>query len=112
MLPFIITRSGRHVDRLGREPLEFIETKGPVVERRRQPKTEFHERLLTGPVSLIHRTELRHGHVALVDDQDGIVGHVIEQARRRLALGPPGQVARVVLDAGTVAELPDHLEIK
>jgi len=50
--------------------------------------------------------------VALVDDQQRILGHVIEQARRRLARRAARQIARVVLDARAIAELVDHLQIE
>ena len=56
--------------------------------------------------------DLRHGLMALVDDDEGVLRQVVEQRRRRLAGRPPGQVPRVVLDAVAVADLLDHLEIE
>ncbi len=50
--------------------------------------------------------------MALVDDQQRILRQVVEQAGRRLAGAAPGQVARVVLDAGAVAHLHHHLEVE
>ena len=50
--------------------------------------------------------------MTLVDDQQRILRQVVEQARRRLAGAATGQVARVVLDAGAIADLHHHLEIE
>ena len=50
--------------------------------------------------------------MAFVHEQQRIVGQVVEQARRRLAGSPPGQVARIVLDAGAVTELADHFDVE
>ena len=49
--------------------------------------------------------------MGFIDDNQGIVGQVLEQRRRRLSRGAPRQVARVVLDAGAIAQLADHLDI-
>ena len=54
----------------------------------------------------IHAADLRHGDVALVDDQQRVVGQVLEQRRRRLARLAAGEVARIVLDAGAASRSP------
>jgi hypothetical protein len=56
--------------------------------------------------------DLRDGNVALVDEDERIVGEIFEQGRRRLARLPPGEIARIVLDAGARAGRLDHLEVK
>ena len=50
--------------------------------------------------------------MALVDEQQRVVGQIVEQARRRLAGAAPRQIARVVLDAVAVADLEDHLQVE
>ena len=60
----------------------------------------------------IHAADLRNGLMALVDDHQRVVGQVVEQRRRRLARRAAGEVARVVLDAVAVADLPHHLEVE
>ena len=45
MLALVIPRRRGDVDRLRREPVEFVVTQGPVVERRGQAEAVFHERL-------------------------------------------------------------------
>ena len=52
------------------------------------------------------------GDVALVDEDQGVVGEVFEQGRRRLAGLAAGEVARIVLDAGAGAGGLHHLEVE
>ena len=52
------------------------------------------------------------GHVRLVDDEQPVGREVVEQGPRPRARLAPGEVARVVLDAGAVAELAQHLEVE
>ncbi len=92
--------------------LELLERQRPVVERRRQAEPEVDQDLLAGPVVLVHADDLRDGHVRLVDDQQPVRREVVEQRPRPRARLAPGQVARVVLDAGAVAELAHHLEVE
>ncbi len=61
---------------------------------------------------MVHPAHLRHRLVALVHDDEGVGGQVVEQRRRRLAGGAAGEVARVVLDAVAVADFTDHLEVE
>ena len=67
--------------------------------------------VLAGPVPLVLAVELRHGDVALVDDQQEVLREVVEQRERRLAVGAAVDVHRVVLDAVAVADLLHHLEV-
>jgi hypothetical protein len=50
--------------------------------------------------------------MALVDEQQRVVGHVFEQGRRRLAGFAPGEIARIVLDARADAGGLDHFQIE
>ena len=61
---------------------------------------------------LRHRADLRHRLVALVDEQQRVVGQVLEQRRRRLAGQAAGEEAAVVLDPGAAAGGGDHLEVE
>ena len=49
--------------------------------------------------------------MALVDDEQEVVGEVVEQRVRRLAGAAAVDVHRVVLDAVAVADLLHHLEV-
>ena len=106
------SRRGRDVQGLAHEHRELLERERPVVERRRQPESVLDERLLPRPVARVHPADLRDGDVRLVDDDDRVLREVVHQRRRILARLPPGQMARVVLDAVAVADLPQHLHVE
>ena len=80
-----VARRRRDVDRLRARALELLEVERPVVERRRQAEAELDERLLARAVAAVHAADLRDGHVALVDDEQEVLGEVVEQRGRRLA---------------------------
>ena len=109
-----LVRPGRraHVDRLVDGRLELLERQRPVVERRRQAEPEVDQDLLARPVVLVHADDLRDRHVRLVDDEQPVRREVVEQRPRPRARLAARQVARVVLDAGAVAELAHHLEVE
>ena len=111
-LELVRPRRRAHVDRLVDGRLELLERQRPVVERRRQAEPEVDEDLLAGPVVLVHADDLRDRHVRLVDDEQPVRREVVEQRPRPRAGLAPGEVARVVLDAGAVAELAQHLEVE
>ena len=74
----IVTRCCRNVDELGNPRLKLIETKRAVIERRGQAKTVFHQRHLTRAVTFVHTANLRHRHMALIDDAEHILRKVID----------------------------------
>ena len=67
---------------------------------------------LARAVAAVHAAELRDRDVALVDDQQRVLGQVVDQRRRRLARLAAGEVARVVLDALAEADALHHLEVE
>ena len=102
----------RDEDDLAHALLPLLEIQRPVVERRRQAEAIGHQHLLARAVAVVHAADLRHGLMALVDDDQRVLRQVVEQRRRRIAGLAAGQVPRVVLDAVAVADLVDHLEIE
>jgi hypothetical protein len=54
-------------------------------------------------VTAVHAAHLRHGDVALIDEQQRVLRQVLEQRRRRLAGIAAGEIAGIVLDAVAVA---------
>ncbi len=112
MRVLVRARRRRHEDRLRRDLLVLLERQRPVVERRRQAETVLDERFLARAVAFVHAADLRNRRVALVDEQQRVVGQVVEQARRRLAGAAPREIARVVLDPVAVADLEDHLQVE
>ena len=90
---------------------ELIELERPVVDRRRQPEPVVDQRLLAGAVPLVHPAELGDRLVGLVDEDDEVVGEVVDQGVRRAALGPAVEDPRVVLDPRGEADLLQHLDV-
>ena len=104
-------RRGRHEDALV-DPLEhLLERQRAVVAGRRQAEAVLDELVLAAAVALVLAVQLGHGLVALVDDEQEVVGEVVEQRERRLAEVAAVDVHRVVLDAVAVADLGHHLEV-
>ena len=101
-----------HVDGLVDGRLELLEGQRPVVEGGRQPEPEVDEDLLARPVVLVHPDDLRDRHVRLVDHEQPVRREVVEQRPWPRAGLAPGEMTRVVLDAGAVAELAHHLEVE
>ena len=91
--------------------LELVETEWAVVEGCRQAEPIFHEILLAGAVAAVHRVKLRHGDVALVDDEQIVVGEEVEQAVGPLSRFATVEIARIVLDARAIAQFLDHLHV-
>ncbi len=50
--------------------------------------------------------------MALIGEDEGVVGQIFEQGRRRLARLAAGQIARIVLDGGAGAGGLDHLHVE
>ena len=92
--------------------LPLLELERAVVEAGGQAEAVFGEGELAAVVAAVHAADLRHGLVALVDEQQGVVGDVFEEGRRRLAGAAAGEVAAVVLDAGAGAGGLDHLHVE
>ena len=99
-------RRGRDVDHLIHAVLEFFERQRTVVERAGQAESVLDQRFLARAVAVIHAVQLRNGLVRFVDEHQGVVRQVIEQRRRRLARQASGEMARIILDAVAVADLP------
>ena len=106
-----VGRRGADVDHLVDLLLKLVERQRAVVEGGRQAEAILHEVGLAGTVATIHRADLGHRHVALVDKEQEVVGEEVQQAVGALAGLAAVEIARVVLDARTVAQLLDHLHV-
>ena len=102
---------GAHVDRRALQLLELGEGQRAVVLGGREAEAVLDEVLLAGPVAAVHGVHLRQGHVALVHDEQVVLREVVDQTEGARPGGPSVEVARVVLDAGAVAQLLDHLQV-
>ncbi len=103
---------GRGVDRLRAHGVPLLEAQRTVVHARGQAEAIFGQGRLAAEVAAIHRPELADGDVALVDEDQGVVGQVFEQGWRRLAGLAAGHVARIVLDAGAAPGRLHHFEVE
>ena len=101
----------RQVDGLPDPLEELLPLQRPVVHRAGQPEAVLDEGALAGHVALVHRADLRHRHVRLVDDEQEVLGEVVEQAVGGGAAAAAVDVHRVVLDAGAGADLAHHLDV-
>ena len=67
--------------------------------------------LLAHAVAVVHRAHLRNGLMRFVDDEQEILGEIIDQAFRPVARLASRQVTGIILHARTVADFLHHLEI-
>ena len=107
----IVGRGGADIDLLTGNRVELIEGQRSVVRGSRKSETIFNKDRLSRVVAAVHRPDLRDGDVALVDEGDEVLREVVDQAERPLARLATVQIAGVVLDAGAVPHLLDHLTV-
>ncbi len=91
---------------------ELLEIQRAVIERRGHAEAVVHQRLLARTVAVIHGVELRHGLVRFVDEQQVILGEIIEQRGRRFARQAAGHVPRIIFDAVAVADRAHHFDVE
>ncbi len=75
---------GADVNRLSDALLEFCEQQRSVIKRGRQPETVFNQLLFAGTVTIVHGANLRHGHVAFVDEAQESLRKIIQKGIRRI----------------------------
>ena len=102
---------GGHAEHLGDPLQKLVELQRSVVEGGGEPKAVLHQLLLAHPIPPVHGADLGDGHVALVDDEQKILGKIVDQGIGRLPGAPAVEVAGVVFDAVAVADLLHHLHV-
>ena len=103
----------RHRDGLRPHRIPFVEAQRPVVDARRQPEAIFGKRDLATVIARATCPLIcADGLVALVDEQQCVLGQIFEQRRGRLAGQSAGQETAVILDARTSPRGRDHLKIE
>ena len=90
---------------------QVIRPQWSVVQGRWQAKSVFHQRGLARTVTAEHCADLRHRHVAFINDEQKVISEVVEQAERTLAGLAPVEVAAVILDAVAESNFLDHLQV-
>ena len=91
--------------------LKLREGQRPVVKSRRQTETVIDQHFFSRPVAVIHRPHLGHHHMAFVNEQQEILGHIVQQRIRRRTRLPAGHDTGIVFDARAKADFPQHLHI-
>ena len=84
---------GGNEDRLRPHAFPFLELQRAVIHAGRQAEAVFRQGRFARKVALVHAAELRHRHMAFIDDQHRVVRQVFEQGRRRFARFAARQVA-------------------
>ena len=88
-----VARGRGDIDDLVDEGFEFLEIERAVVECGRQPEAVIDEDLLARPVAPVHAADLRDADMAFVNDEQEVVGKIIDEARRCFAGFASGQMA-------------------
>ena len=112
LLHFPAARGGGNGHGLRPHRIPLVKAQRAVVDAAGQAKAIFGQGQLAAVVPARHRPDLRHGLVAFVHEQQGIVGQVFKQRRRRLARQTPGQKARVILDPRAGSGRGDHFQVE
>ena len=114
MIEFIVARGCGTVDHLGllNHLLEFIKAHRPVFQGRGKTEAVFHERFLPLPVAVVHAPDLGQGDMRLIDDQQHVIGEIVEEIPRPLAEGAAVDMHGIVFDAGAVAVFPQGFDIE
>src|SRR3984957_412873 len=104
-------RGSRDEHGLGHPLDEFVEAQRAVVPRRGKAEAVLDQHVLAGAIPGPLAVQLGHGDVALVDDDQIVLGEEVEQCEGRLAGGAAVEVAAVVLDARAHPGLGQHFEV-
>ena len=107
----ILAGGGGDVDGLVEPLLKFLEFQGPVVKGAGQPEAIAHKAFLAGTVAVVHGPHLRQRHMALVHEQQEVIGKEVQQRHRRRPGRSLGDNAGIVLDTGAIAQLQHHLHV-
>jgi hypothetical protein len=80
--------------------LEFFDAEGAVVEGAGEAKAMLDEGFLALAVAVVHGLELGDGDVGFVDDEEVVLGEIVDQSVGLFAGFSAVEMARVVFDAG------------
>ena len=108
---FVVPGGGGDIHHLVYSLFKLLKFQRAVIIGAGQAEAVVHQSGLSGPVAVVHGPHLGQGDVALVDEQDKVLGKVVQKgvgrAAHRAALDDPG----VIFDARAVAQLLHHLDV-
>ena len=100
-----------NIERTTRKLLKLLEAQRTVVPCCRESETVLDKVLFSGSIASKHCAHLRNGDVALVDNEQKILGEVVQKAEWTRTCSTTIKVSRVVLNAWAVAKLLNHLKV-
>ena len=110
-LPLVGAGRGGDEHRLADAALELLEPQGPVIKGAGQAEAVAHQALLPRPVAIVHGPDLGQRHMALIHEQQKVLGEKVQQRHGGRPGGPVGDDAGIILDAGAIAQLRHHLHV-
>ena len=108
---FVVGRRGGDIDSLIGLCHKLVVGQRTVVARSRQAETVVDEVVFARTVAAVHGTNLRYGDVALVHDEQHVLGEVVQQAVGWCTRFATVEVTAVVLYARAITEFLNHLHV-
>ena len=85
MFLFILTRSCRAEQHLIDVLLKLLKIKRSVIKSRWQSEAIVHQCKFPAPVAVVHGSDLRNGHMGLINDDQKVIVKEVKKSQRRLA---------------------------
>ena len=110
-LQLVIAGRCRHVDELRHALLELIEAQRTIIQTAGQPEPMLGQGDLAAAIAFVHTPDLRHRHMALVDDAQEIIREIVDERVRGLSGLTSVEMPGVILDAAAKSHGLQHLKI-
>ena len=107
----IVTGGGGDIDGLSHTLVKLLKFQRAVIKGAGQTETVAHQALLTGAVAVIHGADLGQRHMALIHQQQKIVGEEVKERHGGRAHRSVADDAGVVLNARAIAQGLHHLHV-
>ena len=107
----ILTGGGGDVDGLSHALIKLLKFQRAVIKGAGQTETVAHQALLTGAVAVIHGADLGQGHMALVHQQQEVIGEEVKERHGGRAHRAVADDAGVVLNTRAIAQGLHHLHV-
>ena len=108
---FILSRGGGDIDGLWSQCFELFKTKGTIVKCGRKTEGVIDQILFATSVTSPHRFNLWNGLVALIDDEQVVVGKEIEKTIGTFAFLAPIKIAGIVFNARAMTCFANPFEV-
>ena len=112
MLLLVFPRRCRAEQHLINLLLKFLKIQRPVIQCRWEPESVIHKGRLPASVPVIHGTDLRNRHMRLIHNNQIVLREEVHQRQRLRSRRHEIQMSGIVLNTGTEAGLPHHLDVE